>query len=148
MAGRHEDRGPRGGNAPRLANLGSDLFTELVDARVPPLAIVDLMVGVKLSDYTDGVALPYFPSTALSPGCARTRRSRLKSHCRRPAPRAGRGSAGRWHRISNPARQCRLTNNTSKINVQSQRAAGALRLDGEVSAMTRCFVMRGGAPMA
>jgi hypothetical protein len=126
MAGRHEDPGPRGGNAPRLANLGPDLFAELVDARVPPLAIVDLMVGVELSDYTDGVALSYFPSAALSPGCARNRRSRLKSHCRRPAPRAGRGSADRWHRISEPMQPIRLN--------QSKPPAAAVH--------TRCALQR------
>jgi hypothetical protein len=43
-----------------LADLCPDLFAELVDARVPPLAIV----GVELIDYTDGVACPYFPSAA------------------------------------------------------------------------------------
>ena len=45
-----------------LANLGPDLFAELVGAGVPPLAIVDLMVGVELIDYTgDGL---YFPDPA------------------------------------------------------------------------------------
>ena len=45
-----------------LANLGPDLFAELVGAGVPPLAIADLMVGVELIDYTgDGL---YFPDPA------------------------------------------------------------------------------------
>src|SRR5438132_1179777 len=83
-----------------LANLGPDLFAELVDARVPPLAIVDLMVGVELIDYTEEVASPDFRSAALSLGCARKTRSGPKSHCRRQAPRAGRGSADRSHRIA------------------------------------------------
>jgi hypothetical protein len=45
-----------------LANIGPDLFAELVGAAVPPLAIVDLMVGVELIDYTDDGL--YFPDSA------------------------------------------------------------------------------------
>src|SRR5262249_59292439 len=53
----------------------------------PALAIVALMVGVELIDYTDAIAA-LFSAATLSPGCAAKRRSRPKSHCRRHAPRA------------------------------------------------------------